>query len=80
MSEKPYTIDLLNETEAGALGLIASHWRQYYSVPETERLGSPDHDDRVIGHVLSELGITGSRAEYIAELAKLDAQLPAQSS
>ena len=60
----------------GARALIADHWRTYYALPESERLGDEQSWDVNFGVILNELGFSDELAEAVAEEAKLEAQFP----
>lgn len=56
------------------VGLIAEHWREFYSQTDAERMGDEGVWDSILRNSVVEMGIDPSSAENLCAIAKLEAQ------
>jgi len=56
------------------VGVIAEHWRDYYSRSNADRMGDEEFWDSVLRNSVVEMGIDPSSAESLCAIAKLEAQ------
>lgn len=56
------------------VGVVAEHWRDFYSQSEEDRLGDEECWDVILRNSIVEMGFDPDEAENLCVIAKLDAQ------